>query len=161
MRIARWPWAFGLFLALVIDQGLLVEARDDEDEDGPIDDRDGEMDEDDLMGDMDGDTEMYNMDGEANVEEDHPVLKYKEAQDCISRAEALEMEVGLLDSPATTDQRLKMAEVFAVMAEELTKKRSPTFQQMFEVKLQEASKTGDGFGAYDACEFILDHHDEL
>ena len=83
----------------------------------------------------------------------HPLF-----QDCLSHAEAVENEHGLYDdSQGGAEARKKQAAALREKTKALVKKESATFEDQFVKKLEDVHANGKGFGATDACDFILQH----
>ncbi|CAK9071029.1 unnamed protein product [Durusdinium trenchii] len=87
--------------------------------------------------------------------DDHPLW-----QDCVKHAEAVEGEHGLYDNAeAGHEGRQKLAAALKEKTLELVKTPSSTFEEKFVEKLQDVQAKRRGFGAPDACDFLLQHHE--
>mmetsp|Transcript_26790 Transcript_26790/g.50401 ORF Transcript_26790/g.50401 Transcript_26790/m.50401 type:complete len:164 (+) Transcript_26790:98-589(+) len=88
---------------------------------------------------------------------EHPLY-----QECMELAEKVESDVGLYDEAEVGHEgRQKLAAALKEHAVALMKKESPTFEGAFLKKLEETHAASGGFGASDACDFLLEHHQEL
>jgi len=92
------------------------------------------------------------------------------ATDCLEFAEQLEQEVGNFDDMALTDEKRKsLAKKFMEHAKASVANPSHDFEEKLYDKLVSEGGSGgtpgqmskDGFGAQDACRFLLEHHNEL
>ncbi|CAE7588777.1 unnamed protein product [Symbiodinium natans] len=112
-----------------------------------------DMDEEDI-GELE---DMPEAEGPSGKMSNHPLY-----EDCIRHAEEVETSVGLYDNVEVGEEgRKSLAAALKAKAVTLTKKDSPTFESAFASKLEEIHSSKGGFGASDACDFLLEHHEEL
>lgn len=126
---------------------ILWQARCQDDDDEEVDFE--ELEESDVGNERDVDMDL------PTAQATHPLF-----QDCLSHAEAVEMEHGLYDdSKGGAEARKKQAAALLEKTKGLVKKESPNFEEQFVQKLQDIHEKGGGFGAPDACDFL--QHFEL
>merc|ERR1712070_304461 len=99
---------------------------------------------------------------------DTELSNHPRGEECLELAEAVEADIGNFDDPAHSDSILER--ISAKIKEHADTLLGGKTKQDFEKKLLEklvnAKGGGDpakseGFGAVDACEFLLKHHGEL
>mmetsp|Transcript_128462 Transcript_128462/g.181174 ORF Transcript_128462/g.181174 Transcript_128462/m.181174 type:complete len:157 (+) Transcript_128462:65-535(+) len=147
-----------LILSLTWDSALGQEDEepiDELEEDGGIEEEEDEVpdiDDEDM-----GELEDMPDQGLAGKMSNHPQF-----QDCMEHAEAVEAEHGLYDNGEVgEDGRKALAAALKAKAAQLKLKDSPAFESAFLAKLEEVHSSRGGFGASDACDFLLEHHEEL
>lgn len=124
---------------------ILWQARCQDDDDEEVDFE--ELEESDVGNERDVDMDL------PTAQATHPLF-----QDCLSHAEAVETEHGLYDdSKGGAEARKKQAAALLEKTKGLVKKESPNFEEQFVQKLQDIHEKGGGFGAPDACDFLLQH----
>uniref|UniRef100_A0A7S0B5Q3 Uncharacterized protein n=1 Tax=Pyrodinium bahamense TaxID=73915 RepID=A0A7S0B5Q3_9DINO len=145
-----------LLRALLLAAALASIACSQEGEDaGPLEEEDGleeeEQEDQDLM-----------LPEEELPEQQGPLLGHKHGTACVKMAEELETSIGLFDDFDMGDSsRDSLAQKMHEHAETLLGRSSPNFRHAMHAKLSEVHSSQAGFGAHDACEFLLRHHGEL
>merc|ERR1719453_1630784 len=135
-------------------------ANEEGEDDVPAGDAPEEAEASEATEDEDDETHGHGPIPEDNKLHDHPM-----GTKCLELAEAVEADIGTFDDTKHTDEVLK--KISAKMKEHAHEmlgadKTKQDFETKFFENLVKVVKTTQGsFGAGDACEFLLKHHEEL
>eukprot|EP00928_Gymnodinium_smaydae_P066627 TRINITY_DN495_c3_g1_i1.p1 TRINITY_DN495_c3_g1~~TRINITY_DN495_c3_g1_i1.p1 ORF type:complete len:205 (+),score=59.58 TRINITY_DN495_c3_g1_i1:75-617(+) len=134
------------------EDGDLEEAQEAEDTPEEPEEEEDSLEEGEYMGFPDGE----------EATGDEAARSHPKHSECIQLMELVESEVSNFDEQNLSDEKInEIASRFAKNAVAVLGRKKEDFEEAAALSLRVIQKEGGAFGASDACELMLKHHDEL